>query len=42
MRIHEKLGYRFIIVPGGIAAYAIEISIKSGEWEFGRPLLNPA
>ena len=40
--IHENLGYRFIIVPDGIAAYAIEHSLKSGEWEFERPLLNPA
>jgi hypothetical protein len=39
--IHENLSYRFVMLPDGAAAYAIETAIKSGEWEHGRPLLNP-
>ena len=40
--IHENLSYRFVMLPDGVAAYAIEASIKNGEWEHGKPLLNPA
>jgi hypothetical protein len=40
--IHENLSYRFVLLPDGSAAYAVEAAIKSGEWEQGRPLLNPA
>src|SRR5215467_588793 len=39
--IHENLSYRFVMLSDGAAAYAIEASIKHGEWEHGRPLLNP-
>jgi hypothetical protein len=39
--IHENLRYRFVTQPDGAAAYAIESAIKSGKWEYGRPLLNP-
>jgi hypothetical protein len=39
--IHENLSYRFVVVPDGAAAYALEAAIKSGEWEHGAPLLNP-
>ena len=39
--IHENLSYRFVMLPDGVAAFAIEAAIKSGEWEHGRPLLNP-
>jgi hypothetical protein len=39
--IHESLSYRFVLVPDGSAAYAVEKTIKRGEWEHGRPLLNP-
>jgi hypothetical protein len=38
---HENLSYRFVVLPDGAAAYALEAAIKSGEWEHGRPLLNP-
>jgi hypothetical protein len=40
--IHENLSYRFIVLPDGLAAYAVEAAIKNGEWEHGKPLLNPA
>jgi hypothetical protein len=40
--IHEHLSYRFVVLPDGLAAYAVEAAIKSGEWEHGQPLLNPA
>jgi len=40
--IHENLLYRFVLLPDGSAAYAVEAAIKSGEWAHGRPLLNPA
>jgi hypothetical protein len=40
--IHENLSYRFILLPDGSAAYALEAAIKSGRWEHGLPLLNPA
>jgi hypothetical protein len=39
--IHENLSYRFALVPDGSAAYAVEKTIKRGQWEHGRPLLNP-
>ena len=39
--IHENLSYRFVIVPDGATAYRVEAVIKSGKWEYGRPLLNP-
>jgi hypothetical protein len=40
--IHENLSYRFVVLPDGSAAYAVEAAIKSGKWEHGPPLLNPA
>jgi hypothetical protein len=39
--IHDNLSYRFVILPDGAAAYALEATIKDGKWEHGRPLLNP-
>jgi len=39
--IHENLRYRFVTLPDGAAAYAFESALKNGEWEHGRPLLNP-
>ena len=39
--IHENLLYRFVMLLDGAAAYAIEAAIKGGEWEHGRPFLNP-
>jgi hypothetical protein len=39
--IHEHLFYRFVMLPEGAAAYEVEKAIKKGEWEHGRPLLNP-
>ena len=38
---HENLVYRFVMLPDGAAAYAVEAAIKSGGWDYGRPLLNP-
>jgi hypothetical protein len=38
--IHENLLYRFA-VPDGRTAYQVEAAIKSGDWEYDRPLLNP-
>jgi hypothetical protein len=39
--IHENLCYRFVMLPDGTAAYAVEAAIKDGQWEQGRPFLNP-
>ena len=39
--IHENLCYRFVMLPDGATAYALEAAIKGGKWEHGRPLLNP-
>jgi hypothetical protein len=39
--IHDNLFYRFVMMPDGSAAYAVEAAIKSGKWEHARPLLNP-
>jgi hypothetical protein len=39
--IHKNLFYRFVILPDGKAALALETAIKSGKWEHGKPLLNP-
>jgi hypothetical protein len=39
--IHENLLYRYVIVPDGRAALLVEAAIKSGTWEYGRPILNP-
>src|SRR6516225_11427779 len=40
--IHENLSYRFIVLLDGLAAYRCEAAIKNGDWEHGKPLLNPA
>ena len=40
--IHQNLSYRFIVLLDGLAAYAVEAAIKNREWEYGKPLLNPA
>ena len=39
--IHENLRYRFLMVPDGATAFRYEDAIKDGDWEHGRPLLNP-
>jgi hypothetical protein len=39
--IHENLSYRFVMLPDGAAAYAVETMIKNGGWPRGRPILNP-
>ena len=39
--IHENLMYRFVMLPDGAAAYTVEAAIKSGDWDYGPPLLNP-
>lgn len=39
--IHENLSYRFVILSDGKADLTLEDAIKTGEWELGRPLLNP-
>lgn len=39
--IHEQLLYRYIVVPDGRTALAIEATIKSGSWVAGHPILNP-
>jgi hypothetical protein len=39
--IHENLRYRFVTLPDGATACAIESELKNGKWEHGRPLLNP-
>jgi len=39
--IHENLSYRFVILTDGATAFAVEAAIKRGEWEYGRPHLNP-
>lgn len=39
--IHQNLCYQFVILSDGASAFAVEASIKSGEWGYGRPLLNP-
>jgi hypothetical protein len=39
--IHEYLRYRFLMVSDGATAYRYESTIKDGDWEQGRPLLNP-
>ncbi len=39
--IHDNLSYRFVILPDGATALKVEAAMKRGEWEHGRPLLNP-
>jgi hypothetical protein len=39
--IHDHLSYRFVVVPDGATAFATEASIKAGDWEYGKPFLNP-
>jgi hypothetical protein len=39
--IHENLSYRFVLLPDGSAAYAVEKTIKRGEWEYGPPTSIP-
>jgi hypothetical protein len=40
--IHENLSYRFVIVPTGATARAVETALKNGKWKFGPPFLNPS
>jgi hypothetical protein len=39
--IHENLSYRFVMLPDAAMAFAVEATLKSGQWAHGRPLLNP-
>jgi len=39
--IHERLSYRWVEVPDGIAAYRLETQICRGALAAGLPLLNP-
>jgi hypothetical protein len=39
--IQEHLSNRFVVVPDGVTAFATEASIKAGDWEYGKPFLNP-
>lgn len=39
--IHEHLGYRYVVLPDGAAAYETERHVRSGAWGHGVPLLNP-
>jgi hypothetical protein len=36
--IHENLLYRFIFLPDGAAAYAVEAAIKNGNWVLWPPI----
>jgi len=38
--IHKHLGYRFVMLPDGKGALALEASIKNGALPPGKPLLN--
>jgi hypothetical protein len=38
--IHKNLGYRLVMLSDGKAAFALETSIKNGDWSHGKPLLN--
>ncbi len=38
--IHENLSFRFMMVPDGAAAFALEASIKSGTWGTWPPPLK--
>jgi hypothetical protein len=40
--IHEHLTYRFVEVPDGVAAFALEAAVRSGALSAGKPDLNPA
>jgi hypothetical protein len=40
--IHENLCYRLLMLPDGRKASAVEATIKSGGWVYGRPILNPS
>jgi hypothetical protein len=39
--LHESFCFRFVMLSDGAAAYVVEAAIKNGDWEHGRPLLNP-
>ena len=39
--VHANLRYRYLMLPDGATAYRCESAIENGEWEQGRPLLNP-
>jgi hypothetical protein len=39
--IHENLWYRLRMLTDGATAFIAENAIKAGNWEFGRPILNP-
>jgi hypothetical protein len=39
--IRAELGFRFVSVESADAARELEQTLQRGEWEFGRPFLNP-
>lgn len=39
--IHDNLLYRFAVLSDGATALRVEAMIRTGEWGFGIPLLNP-
>jgi hypothetical protein len=39
--IHEHLEYRFVVLPTGSQARSIEVLVRNGALQAGKPLLNP-
>jgi hypothetical protein len=39
--VHERLAYRFVVVPDGRTASELERRVRRGALAVGRPLLNP-
>ncbi|KQP53683.1 hypothetical protein ASF39_19695 [Methylobacterium sp. Leaf108] len=39
--IRTELGFRFLVVPSPAEAFLIERRLQRGEWNAGRPILNP-
>jgi hypothetical protein len=40
--IHDRMGYRFVVLPSGAEARAVEAMIRAGRWAPGAPLPNPS
>lgn len=40
--IRNRMGYRFVVLPGGAEARDLEAVLRAGRWPAGAPLVNPS
>ena len=40
--VRDRMGYRFVVLPSGAEARAVEATLRAGRWALGTPVLNPS